>query len=197
MTTSPNGSETTSIVDLLRADDAQITSLFERYAEAERNLKSTVVRERLIGRICETLSIQRTAEEEVLYPALGAVDAKLVFAFELAGLGISMRIREIRDPGKARATRDLAVVRLMDLVRRNMRERAQVLLPFVCGRISETQLLWLGDDYQQRKARLWTGTNAAHAPRAVPAIQDPVPSRKAIPIALWRKRKATEEARPH
>lgn len=185
----------TSIVELLRADDAQVTVLFDRYATAEGNQSPAVVRDRLIGRICETLSIQRLAEEEVLYPALRANDEKLVFAFSLAGLGISMRIGEIRDPGKPRATRDFAVQRLLDLVRRNMYERAQVLLPFVRGRISQTQLLWLGDDYQQRKARLWMVANAANAPRAVLGAEDSMAGRTAIPMALWRKRKGTDEAR--
>lgn len=185
----------TSIVELLRADDAQVTALFDRYAAAEANASPAVVRDRLIGRICETLSIQRLAEEEVLYPALRAADEKLVFAFSLAGLGISMRIGEIRDPGKPRATRDFAVLGLMDLVRRNMLERAQILLPFVRTRISPTQALWLGDDYLQRKARLWTVANAANAPRALPGAEG---SGKAIPLALWRKRKSADEAsRPH
>ena len=77
-----------------------------------------------------------------------------------------------------------------------MFERAQVLLPFVRSRISETQALWLGDDYMQRKARLWTVANAANAPRAV-GVEDTMPTRNAIPLALWRKRKPTDEARPH
>lgn len=184
-----------SIIDLLRADDAQVTVLFDRFAAAEKDESPAVVRDRLIGRICETLLIQRLAEEEVLYPALRAADEKLVFAFSLAGLGISMRIGEIRDPGKPRATRDFAVLRLMDLVRRSMLERSQVLLPFVRSRISATQALWLGDDYQQRKARLWTVANGANAPRAVLGVEDSLPARTAIPLDLWRKRKPADEAR--
>ena len=168
-----------SIVDLLRADDAEVAALFERCAAAEKSGSPAVVRDRLLGRICETLSIQRLAEEEVLYPAIRAVDDKLVFAFLLGGLGISMRISEIRDPGKPRATRDASVVRLTELVRRNMLERSQILFPFVRSRLSQTQMAWLGDDYQQRKSRLWTA-NAAPAPREV--------ARKAAPIPLWRKR---------
>lgn len=186
----------TSIVDLLRGDDAQVTALFDRLGAAQNAGSPAVVSDRLIGRICETLSIQRLAEEEVLYPALRAADEKLVFAFSLAGLGISMRIGEIRDPGKPRATRDSAVLRLMDLVRRNMLERAQVLLPFVSSRISATQLLWLGDDYLQRKARLWAVANAASAPRAV-GVDETMPPRTAIPLALWRKRGPADETRPH
>ena len=170
--------ETESIVDLLDADDAQVAALFERLAAAEANQSPAVVCDRLIGRICDTLSIQQLAEEEVLYPAIRASDDKLVFAFLLAGLGISMRIGEIRDPGKSRATRDFSVLRLKELVRRNRLERAQILFPFVRSRLSQTQLAWLGDDYEQRKSRLWT--NAAHAPRAV--------ARKVAAIPLWRKR---------
>jgi hemerythrin superfamily protein len=183
-----------SIVELLRSDDAQITALFDRFAAAEKNQSPAVVRDRLIGRICETLSIQRLAEEEVLYPALRASDEKLVFAFLLAGLGITMRIGEIRDPGKPRATRDFAMFRLMDLVRRNMFERSQVLLPFVSDHLSETQLLWLGDDYQQRKARLWTA-NAAAAPRTSLRVAETPGTRKAIPIPLWRNRGNPDGAR--
>jgi hypothetical protein len=170
-----NRVETESIVDLLRADDAQVETLFERLAAAEKNRSPAVVCDRLVGRICETLSIQQLAEEEVLYPAIRASDDKLVFAFLLAGLGISMRISEIRDPGKPRATRDFSVLRLEDLIRRNRTERAQILFPFVRSRLSQIQLAWLGDDYQERKSRL----SAAHAPRTI--------TRKVAAIPLWRK----------
>lgn len=168
---------TESMVDLLDADDAQVAALFERLAAAESNQSPAVVCDRLIGRICDTLSIQQLAEEEVLYPAIRASDDKLVFAFLLAGLGISMCIGEIRDTGKPRATRDISVLRLKELVRRNRLERAQILFPFVRSRLSQTQLAWLGDDYEQRKSRLWT--NAVHTPRTV--------GRKVAAIALWRK----------
>ena len=169
--------ETESIVDLLDADDAQVAALFERLAAAEKNQSPGVVCDRLIGRICDTLSIQQLAEEEVLYPAIRASDDKLVFAFLLAGLGISMRVGEIRDPEKSRATRDFSVLRLKELVRRNRLERAQILFPFVRSRLSQTQLAWLGEDYRQRESRLWT--NAAPSPRTV--------ARNAA-IPLWRKR---------
>lgn len=171
--------ETGSIVDLLDADDAQVVSLFERLATAEQNQSPAVVCDRLAGRICDTLSIQQLAEEEVLYPAIRASDDKLVFAFLLAGLGISMCIGEVRDPGKPHARRDLSVLRLQELVRRNRLERSQILFPFVRSRLSPTQLAWLGDDYQQRKSRLWT--NAAPVSRGG--------TRKAAAaIPLWRKR---------
>ena len=170
--------ETESIVDLMDADDAQVAALFERLAAAEKNQSPAVVCDRLIGRICDTLSIQQLAEEEVLYPAIRAWDDKLVFAFLLAGLGISMCIGEIRDQGKSRAARDFSVLRLQELVRRNRLERAQILFPFVRSRLSQTQLAWLGDDYQQRKSRLWT--NAALPPRPV--------ARNVVAIPLWRKR---------
>lgn len=182
-----------SIVELLRADDAQVTALCERFAAAEKNDSPRVVRDRLIGQVCESLSIQRLAEEEVLYPALGAEDNKLVFAFQLAGLGISMRIAEIRDAAKTREQRDLAALRLMDMVRRNMLERAQVLLPFVKARISATQLRWMGDDYEQRKAALWRTDENAGAPRAVREDE----SLAVTPIVLHRDagRPGADEAR--
>lgn len=170
--------QSASIADLLAADDAEIAALFERHAAAIENQGPAVACDRLIGRICETLSIQRLAEEEVLYPALRASDDKLVFAFQLAGLGISMRIGEIRQPGKERAARDFSVERLRELTRRNLMERSRILFPFVRGRLSPTQMVWLGDDYQQRKSGLWT--NAVQVPRPI--------ARKSVPVALWHKR---------
>jgi hypothetical protein len=185
---SEDRAEIESIVDLLRVDDAQIAALFERHAAAEKNPGQAAVCDRLVARICETLTIQRLAEEEVLYPAIRASDDKLVFAFLLAGLGISMRIGEIRDSAKPRATRDLSVLRLKDLVERNLLERSQILFPFVRGRLSRTQLTWLGDDYRQRKTRLWTNADAAHAPRPQP--------RRLAAVLPWRQRARHEETRP-
>jgi hypothetical protein len=189
----PERAQTESIIDLLRADDAQVAGLFDRFASAEQNRGPQAARDRLIGRICQTLSIQRLAEEEVLYPALRVADDKLVFAFLLAGLGLSMRIAEIRDPGKARAIRDTSFSRLAAMVRSNLSERARVLLPFARSRLSPTQLRWLGDGYVQRKARLWTVSNAAHAPRAVAPADRMV---RVIPMALWRKRRGPDNAHP-
>jgi hypothetical protein len=189
----PERAQTESIIDLLRADDAQVAGLFDRFASAEQSRGPQVARDRLIGRICQTLSIQRLAEEEVLYPALRVADDKLVFAFLLAGLGLSMRIGEIRDPGKARAIRDASFSRLATMVRSNLSERARVLLPFARSRLSLTQLRWLGDGYMQRKARLWTVSNAAHAPRAVAPTDKMV---RVIPMALWRKRRGAGDAHP-
>ena len=147
--------EAESIVDLLQADDAAgLPHSLNATPAAEKNRGPAAVCDRLIGRVCETLSIQRLAEEEVLYPAIRASDDKLVFAFLLAGLGISMRIGEIRDPANPPTTREFSVLRLKELVRRNLLERTQILFPFVRSRLSQTQMIWLGDDYQERKARL-------------------------------------------
>jgi hypothetical protein len=185
-------SETTvgveSIVDLLQADDAQVAGLIERHLAAEKNHSPAAVCDRLVGRICETLSVQRLAEEEALYPAIRASDDKLVFAFLLAGLGISMRIGEIRDPAKPRAARTFSILRLKELVRRNLLERTQILFPFVRGRLSQTQMRWLGEDYSERKARLWAMADASQAPRTS--------TRKAAAILPWRKRAHREETRP-
>jgi hypothetical protein len=176
-----------SIVDLLQEDDAQIAALFERLA-AETKAGHEVLHDRLVGRVCETLSIQRLAEEEVLYPAIRPADEKLVFGFLLAGLGISMRIDEIRHPGKARALRDACVLRLVEMVRSNLFERAQVLIPFVKAKVLPSQLIWLGDSYAQRKARLWTASNAVHNPRAVGRSTSPATTRKVIPLPQLRQR---------
>jgi len=177
-----------AIVDLLQADDAQVAALFDRHAAAEKNCSPAAVCERLMGRVCETLSIQRLAEEEVLYPAVRASDDKLVFAFLLAGVGITMRIAEIRDAAKPRATRDFSALRLKELVRRNLLERTQILFPFVRSRLSQTQMIWLGEDYLERKARLWTLADADPTPRAA--------ARKVAAILPWRKRAQREETRP-
>lgn len=177
-----------SIVDLLQADDAQVASLFDRHAAAEKNRSPAAVADRLIGRVCDTLSIHRLAEEEVLYPAIRACDDKLVFAFLLAGLGISMCVGEIRDPAEPRATRELSVLRLQELVRRNLLERTQILFPFVRARLGPTQMAWLGEDYLERKAQLWALADSNHTPRA--------PARKAAAILPWRKRAQGEETRP-
>ena len=176
-----------SIVDLLYADDAQIQTLFERLAAAENNRSPAASVSRLIARICESLSIQRLAEEEVLYPAIRASDDKLVFAFLLADLGISMCIGEIRDPAKPRTARDFSVQRLKELVRRNLTERGQILFPFVRSRLSQTQMTWLGDDYQQRKSRLWAIANSRHEPRQA--------VRKTAANPLWRRRTERDETR--
>jgi len=185
-TTGTNDAE--SIVDLLWADDSQVAALFERHAAAERNRSPAAVCERLMARACETLSIQRLAEEEVLYPAVRASDDKLVFAFLLAGLGISMRIGEIRDQAKPRTTREFSISRLKELVRRNLLEREQILFPFVSARLSRTQMAWLGDDYLERKARLWDVANATHAPRGS--------APKAAAILPWQRRRQPSESRP-
>ena len=184
---SPENS-TGSILDLLQADDAQVATLFERHAAAEKNRGPAAVCDRLIGRACETLSIQRLAEEEVLYPTIRASDDKLVFAFLLAGLGISMRIGEIRDPANPPTTREFSILRLKELVRRNLLERTQILFPFVRSRLSQTQMIWLGDDYQERKERLWAIANATHAPRAS--------ARKSAAILPWQRRPQRDESRP-
>lgn len=176
-----------SIIDLLRADDAQVTSLFARYVAAESDQSPPAARERLIGRICETLSVHRLAEEEVLYPAVRAADDKLVFAFLLAGLGISMLVGKLKEAG-TRASKEDCLRRLMDLVRRNLQERSQVLFPFVREKLSGTQLAWLGDDYLQRKSSLWSIADAPHAPRAVARVKEAVSVRKSAPIPLWRRR---------
>jgi hypothetical protein len=181
---------TASIVDLLQADDAQIAILFDRHAAAEKNRSPAAVCDRLIGRACETLSIHRLAEEEVLYPSIRASDDKLVFAFLLAGVGISMRIGEIRDPSKPRATREFSILRLQELMHRNLLERSQILFPFVRKRLSHTQMVWLGDDYQERKTRLWAAANASHVPRTS--------ARKAAAVLPWRQRSRqhAHESRP-
>ena len=178
-----------SRVDLLQADDAQIATLFERHGAAQSSRSPAAMCDRLIGRVCETLSIQRLAEEEVLYPSIRASDDKLVFAFLLAGLGIPMRIGEIRDSANPPTTREFSVLRLKELVRRNLPERTQILFPFVRSRFSQTQMIWLGDDYQERKARLWAIANAPHAPRAL--------ARKPAAALPWHRRAQRDESRPH
>jgi hypothetical protein len=192
--TGSNSVSTESIVDLLQADDAQVTALFDRLAEKAQAPLS--VRDRLVSKICETLSIQRLAEEEVLYPALRACDDKLVFGFLLVGHGISMRIAEIRDSGRGRPARDASLSRLKDMIRRNLSEREQILLPFARTYLSATQLAWLGDDYLQRKDRLWALADAARSPRPVALAAKATGTRNAISLALWRQRRARDDAHP-
>jgi hypothetical protein len=186
--------QTESILALIREDDGQVAALCERLSEDTTNPQ--IASERLVGRLCDTLSIQRLAEEEVLYPTLRTVDEKLVFGFLLAGLGISMRIGEVRDPCKARALRDASTARLIAMVRRNLSERSQILLPFASSHLSETQLVWLGDDYLERKARLWSVGDTARPSRAMALANKPVGVRSAVSLSLWRKRRGLDESHP-
>lgn len=183
-----------SIVELLAEDDSHMAALFERLT-AERDSGHLLAYERLVGRMCETLAIQRLAEEDVLYPAIRPADDKLVFGFLLAGLAISMRIGEIRDPAKARAMRDACVVSLIGMVRRNMFERAQVLLPFTRARLLKTQLVWLGDSYVQRKAGLWGTAGATQNPRGG-IRSEKAASRKVIPMPLLRRQRPSQDDAP-
>ena len=103
---------------MLCADHAQLASLFDRFFAVARNENLPVVRDRLVRCICDTLSVQRLAEEEVLYPEIRKESDRLVFAFLLASEGIAMRIAEIRDPALSRAGRDLVALRMITMVRR-------------------------------------------------------------------------------
>lgn len=183
-----------SIVDLLKADDAQVTSLLENLTE--KNQAPQSVRDRLLVRLCNTLTIQRLAEEEVLYPALRPADEKLVFGFLLVGLGISMGIGKVRDTAPARGLREASLTRLLVMVWRNLTEREKILLPFAKAHLSGTQLVWLGDGYQQRKARLRSVADAGRAPRPVGLANKPTGVRHPISLALWRKRRARDDAHP-
>jgi hypothetical protein len=98
-----------------------------------------------------------------------------------------MCIGEIRDPAKPRATREFSVLRLKNLVERNLLERSRILFPFVCNRLSQTQMIWLGDDYRERKARLWAISDATHAPRAS--------ARKSAAVLPWHRRARLDESR--
>jgi hypothetical protein len=189
-----DGTPAKSIIDLIEADDDQIAGLFGRLAEKAQAPQA--VRDRLVSRICETLTIQRLAEEEVLYPAIRASDDKLVFGFLLVGHGVSLRIGEIRDSGRPRAAREASLARLRDLIRRNLSERQQILLPFARTHLSATQLAWLGDDYLQRKSGLWAVADAARAPRPVALANKPAGARNAISLSLWRQRKARDDLHP-
>ena len=129
-----------------------------------------------------------------MFGALRALDEKLVFGFLLVGLGISMRVREVRDSTRPRALRDASLAGLVDIVGRNLEERKKILFPFAKTRLSQTQLLWLGDDYQQRKGRLWAVVND-HAPRPDP-VQKQVSVRNPISLALWHKARSHDDAHP-
>jgi hypothetical protein len=189
-----DGAPASSIIDLIQADDEQVAGLFDRLAEKAQAPQA--VRDRLSSRICETLTIQRLAEEEVLYPAIRPSDDKLVFGFLLVGHGVSLRIAEIRDAGRSRPAREASLARLKDLIKRNLAERQQILLPFARSHLSQTQLAWLGDDYVQRKSRLWAVADAARAPRPVALANKQVGARNAISLSLWRQRKARDDLRP-
>lgn len=189
-----DGRTAESIVELLEADDARVTELFDRLAEKRDAPQS--VRDRLLARICEMLAIQRLAEEEVLYPALRSYDDKLVFGFLLVGHGISMRISEIRDSTRARPAREASLVRLKEMIRRNLAERRHILLPFVLARLSRTQLRWLGDDYAQRKLRLAAVAGTPRSPRLVGTSSKPTGLRNTISLALWRQRRGRDDAHP-
>jgi hypothetical protein len=184
------------IVEALRADHAQLTALFDRFIAVTKDEEFAAVRERLARCICDTLSTQRLAEQEVLYPEVRKESDKLVFAFLLADESISLRIAEIRDPTAAQSKRDLALLRLIGMVRRYMVEREQVLFPFLRSRMSATRMQWLGADLTQRKLAHAAG-NAADLPPGAQVAGDSaaVYAGSAISLLAWRMRDAREEAR--
>ena len=159
------------IVEVLRASHAQLTAMFDRYVAVSRNASLSAVRDRLVRCICDTLSAQLLAEEEVLYPEIRKENDKLVFAFLLANEGISMRIAKIRDPAAPKLARDLGVLRLIGMVRRYMVERELALFPFLRCRLSATHMQWLGASFAQRTL-LHAAGNVTELPRAPDATDD-------------------------
>lgn len=155
-----------AVVEALRADHAQLAALFDRFAAVAGDENLLALRDRLANCICDTLSRQRIAEEELLYPEIRREDDKLVFALLLADQGISMRIAEIRDPAASRLDRDLAVLRLIAMVRRCMAEREQALFPFLLARLPAARMQWLNAALAQRKR---PGAAADARPAVAPA----------------------------
>lgn len=186
----PAGHSGVGIVEVLRADHEQLTALFDRFMALANNESMPVpaTRDRLARCICDALSTQRLAEQEVLYPEIRKESDKLVFAFLLADEAISMRIAEIRDPSSPQFKRDLAALRLIALARRYMTEREQVLFPFLRSRMSATRMQWLGADLAQRKLAHAAGNAAAGDGSAMSA--DSV-----VSLLAWRLRDAGEVAR--
>lgn len=183
----PNRPQTESILDLLREDDARVADLLDLYDAAldKKNPRST--HERLAEQICDALLIQRKAEEEVLYPILSNYNDKLAFAFQLACQGISMRVAELRDSGKSKSERELAMARLIVKARRNLVERAKALLPFLHSRVPEAELRWLGAEFSRCKNML----------RVVAERDAPASLQTAIPLGAWRQLGTAEAPRPH
>jgi hypothetical protein len=184
------------IVEVLRADHAQLTALFDRFIAVTKGEKPAAVRDRLARCICDALSTQRLAEQEVVYPEIRKENDKLVFAFQLADECISLRIAHIRDPAAPQSERDFAMLRLIGMVRRYMLEREQVLFPFLRSRLSATRMQWLCADLAQRKLAHAAG-NAAEMPSAADVAGDSAPmfADPVISLLAWRMRDAREEAR--
>lgn len=190
--------ETPSIADLLCEDDARVEVLFDCFHSAIDGKSPPAVRERLARRICEALSVQRVAEEKVLYPVIRVDDEKLVFAFLLAGHAITMCIAEIRNPAKRDSERDLAVLRLIAKVRRGMTERQLVLLPLLRESMMESQLRWLGAEYAQYKRLLRATVGAADELYDRLQDEEPVPESAlaTVPMHAWQEQRAAESSRP-
>lgn len=150
----PRSSGESGILPILRAGDARIARLLSALAATTLTRNRPASRERVVRSLCQTLALQGIVEEEVLYPAMLKEHPKLVFALLLAGQGLSMRISEIRNPAKPPAERELAVLRLAGMVRRNLHERAQVLYRVIEQEISPSRSQSLALAYVQRSVEM-------------------------------------------
>ena len=158
VSSSPTGFDNATIIDVLRADQAQIGRLFEEYLKAMGD--SPMEKQELAQTICEAVTIHRKVEEEVLYPEIRKANDVLASALAQADIDISRRIADIRENATDEVQRDSALVQLIGLVHRRAKAREQVVFPFVQWRVPEETMRRLAAECARRSLRL---RRAAHS----------------------------------
>jgi hypothetical protein len=157
-----------SATHLIQADHSKVMVAFHKYhADTNPGTKRA-----LVNTICLLLEIHAQLEEEIFYPAVGAIDPGMVEKNvpehdEMRGL-----ISQLRQMEPTSSNYDDTLMKLMRSVIHHVADEETTLLPDAEQRLGQARVSELGSQMNKRKLELMmphAGEIAMNAARAMPA----------------------------